>query len=281
MKTNSPVNWVNLKKWKKGEVENKTDLLAIEEPLQIKLQIGEGEDWQEKPLAVTMRTPGHDFELAIGFLLAENIIQKREDIQLIRYCKRVKEEEKGNVLIVKLDPSVRFDSTVLDRYFLINSSCGVCGKSAIDAIKVRGEVFSKDFPKVPVQVLQNLNKVLSEEQTVFKHTGGIHAAALFDAKGGLVLLREDVGRHNAFDKLVGAALEQGYELMGESLVMLSGRVSFELVQKAICAGIPIIVAIGAPSSLAVSLAEEKGITLIGFLKNEGFNIYSGEERLIY
>jgi FdhD protein len=281
MKTNSPVNWVNLKKWKKGEVENKTDLLAIEEPLQIKLQIGEGEDWQEKPLAVTMRTPGHDFELAIGFLLAENIIQKREDIQLIRYCKRVKEEEKGNVLIVKLDPSVRFDSTVLDRYFLINSSCGVCGKSAIDAIKVRGEVFSKDCPKVPVQVLQNLNKVLSEEQTVFKHTGGIHAAALFDAKGGLVLLREDVGRHNAFDKLVGAALEQGYELMGESLVMLSGRVSFELVQKAICAGIPIIVAIGAPSSLAVSLAEEKGITLIGFLKNEGFNIYSGEERLIY
>jgi FdhD protein len=281
MKTNSPVNWVNLKKWKKGEVENKTDLLAIEEPLQIKLQIGEGEDWQEKPLAVTMRTPGHDFELAIGFLLAENIIQKREDIQLIRYCKRVKEEEKGNVLIVKLDPSVRFDTTVLDRYFLINSSCGVCGKSAIDAIKVIGEVFSKDSPKVPVQVLQNLNKVLSEEQTVFKHTGGIHAAALFDAKGGLVLLREDVGRHNAFDKLVGAALEQGYELMAESLVMLSGRVSFELVQKAICAGIPIIVAIGAPSSLAVSLAEEKGITLIGFLKNEGFNIYSGEERLIY
>lgn len=280
MKTNSPVNWVNIKSWKNGEVEVKTDLLAIEEPLQIKLHIGEGDNWQEKPLAVTMRTPGHDFELAIGFLFAENIIQKREDVQLIRYCKRVKEEEKGNVLIVKLDPSIRFDSSVLDRYFLINSSCGVCGKSAIDAIKVNGDGFSKDFPIVHSNVLLNLNKVLLKEQTVFKHTGGIHAAALFDTKGELVLLREDVGRHNAFDKLVGAALEQGYELMSESLLMLSGRVSFELIQKAIRAGIPIIVAIGAPSSLAVSLAEEKGITLIGFLKNERFNIYSGGERLI-
>lgn len=281
MKTTSPVTWVNIKRWKKGEVDEKTDLLAIEEPLQIKLQIGEGDDWQEKQLVVTMRTPGHDFELVVGFLFAENIIQKREDVQLIRYCKKVKEEEKGNVLIVKLDPSIRFDSGIMDRYFLINSSCGVCGKSAIDAINVPGEVFPKGFPKVHVQILQNLNKILSEEQTVFKHTGGIHAAALFDANGQLILLREDVGRHNAFDKLVGAALEKGGGLMGESLVMLSGRVSFELVQKAVCAGIPIIVAIGAPSSLAVSLAEEKGITLIGFLKNEGFNIYTGEERLVF
>lgn len=200
---------------------------------------------------------------------------------MIRYCKRVKEEEKGNVLIVKLEPSVRFGLSALDRYFLVNSSCGVCGKSAIDAIKVPGKIFPKDFPKVHVEVLQNLNKILSEEQTVFKHTGGIHAAALFDTKGELILLMEDVGRHNAFDKLVGAALDQGYGLMGESLVMLSGRVSFELVQKAICAGIPIIVAIGAPSSLAVSLAEKRGITLIGFLKDDGFIIYSGEERLIF
>lgn len=280
MNTNSPVTLVKICTWKQGEWETKEDLLAIEEPLQIRLQFGRDEQWQEKELLITMRTPGHDFDLVTGFLLAENIIQKQEDIQLIRYCKRVKEEEKGNVLIVKLEPEVIFDLKLLERNFMANSSCGICGKSAIDAISCQDLPLNSGFPKIDLACIKNLNARMVEEQTVFKHTGGIHASGLFNTKGDLLILREDVGRHNAFDKVVGAALQEGLLPMEDALVMLSGRVSFELVQKAVRARIPIIVAVGAPSSLAVALAEEKGITLIGFLKKDSFNIYSGKDRVI-
>ncbi len=281
MKTNSPVTLVKIRSWKQGELKAKEDLLAIEEPLQIRLQFGQDDQWQEKELVITMRTPGHDFDLAAGFLLAENIIQKQEDIQLIRYCKRVKEEEKGNVLIVRLAPEVKFDLKLSERNFMVNSSCGICGKSAIEAISCEDLPLESGFPKIHLDCIKNLNGEMVEEQTVFKHTGGIHATGLFNTKGELLILREDVGRHNAFDKVVGAALQEGLFPMEDALLMLSGRVSFELVQKAVRARIPILVAVGAPSSLAVSLAEEKGITLIGFLKKDSFNIYSGKDRIIF
>ncbi|WP_373520313.1 formate dehydrogenase accessory sulfurtransferase FdhD [Aquiflexum sp.] len=281
MKTNSPVTWVHINSWKDNQLESKNDLLAVEEPLQIKLQFGSELAWKEKALTVTMRTPGHDFELAIGFLLAENIIQKKDDIQLIRYCKKGKPEEKGNVLIVKLEPSVEFDQGILDRQFLTNSSCGICGKSAIDSISTLGKKMEPGIPKIKSELLSLLNERLMEVQVGFKYTGGMHAAALFNLEGDLLILREDVGRHNAFDKVVGAALEKGSMPLNQHLMMLSGRISFELVQKSIKAGIPILVAVGAPSSLAVSMAEEKGITLIGFLKSGSFNIYSGKERIFF
>ncbi len=281
MKTNSPVTWINLNSWKSGELHVKEDLLVVEEPLQIRLQVGGEENWQEKELAITMRTPGHDFDLAFGFLLAENIIQHREDIQLIRHCKRVKEEEKGNVLIVRLSPSVRFDPKLLERHFMTNSSCGICGKSAIEAVSCLDPPLESGKPAIHFSILDNLNNMLLKEQTVFRHTGGIHASALFTSTGELLYLREDVGRHNAFDKVVGAALQETGLPLQNCIMMLSGRVSFELVQKAVRARIPILAAVGAPSSLAVSLAAEKGITLIGFLKKDSFNVYCGNERIIY
>lgn len=280
MKEISPVTLVPIVRWTQGNNSPEKDLLAVEEPLQIRLQFGHGDSWQDKSLAVTMRTPGHDFELAMGFLLAEDIIQKPEDVQLIRYCSRVQEEEKGNVLIIKLSPTVKFDLSLLERHFLTHSSCGVCGKSAIEAISCGDTAFTGDLTQVNASLLKQLGQMLREEQTVFKCTGGIHASALFRTSGELLILREDVGRHNAFDKVVGAGLQQKLLPGSGVLMMLSGRVSFELVQKAVRARIPILAAVGAPSSLAVSLAKEKGITLIGFLKNDRFNIYAGKERVM-
>ncbi len=279
MKTVSPVAFVPIDRYTDGESSSEGDLLAVEEPLQIKLQFGQEDQWQENALTITMRTPGHDFELAIGFLLAENIIKTPEDIQIIRYCKKVKEEEKGNVLIVRLSPSLKFDFSLLDRHFFTHSSCGVCGKSAIEAISCEDQPFMPGSPRVKASLLKQLNQMLMNEQTVFKYTGGIHASALLKPTGELLFLREDVGRHNAFDKVVGAAFQENLLPLSDCLVMLSGRVSFELVQKAVRARIPIIAAVGAPSSLAVSLAKEKGITLIGFLKQDRFNIYTGRERV--
>src|SRR5690554_1062439 len=280
MKFISPVEKFDIEGWNNGLMEAKEDLLAVEEPLQIKLQFGAGDSWQEKSLTITMRTPGNDFDLATGFLFAENIIQKQEDIVLIRYCSRVKADEKGNVLIVKLSPSLTFDFAHLERNFYTNSSCGVCGKTALASIQCRELPLSPQYPQMKASLLQQLNKKLAEEQTVFKYTGGIHASALFHSNGELLLVREDVGRHNALDKVIGATLPKGKSTFPNSVLMLSGRISFELVQKAGKAGIPIIAAVGAPSSLAVNLAKEKNITLIGFLRNDRFNIYTGKERII-
>lgn len=280
MKNISPVALVPIDSWSNGLSESKEDLLAVEEPLQIKLQFGEGSSWQEKSLTVTMRTPGHDFDLASGFLFAENIIQKQEDIMLMRYCHRVKEEEKGNVLIVKLSPSLKFNSSRLERNFFTHSSCGVCGKTALSSVVCEEIPLAPNHLRIPASLLKQLNQMLMEEQTLFKYTGSIHASAVFQVNGKLLWVREDVGRHNALDKVIGAALQNGMTPLSESVLMLSGRVSFELVQKTVRAGIPIVAAVGAPSSLAVDLAKEKNITLIGFLKNNRFNIYSGKERII-
>src|SRR5690606_27370021 len=205
MKNISPVTYVAIERCIQKDRKSEKDLLVIEEPLQIKLQYGQGGEWEERILSVTMRTPGHDFDLAIGFLFGEGLIHSQEDIQLIRYCKRVKEEEKGNVLIVTLSPALKFDFSLLERNFLTHSSCGICGKSAIENISCDGQTFKTRLTIGKASLLKQLNQTLMREQTVFKYTGGSHASALHNTSGELLIIREDVGRHNAFDKVGGAA----------------------------------------------------------------------------
>lgn len=275
-----PIRSTQIKKFTGATTVEEADLVAVEEPLQLRLQWESNGTWNDKPLSITMRTPGHDFDLAFGFLWAENIIQKKENILLIRYCKRVKPEEKGNVLLIRLSNGHQIPDSVWDRNFLTNSSCGICGKSALAAVTCVDEgLATKDFPPVSPEIIHQLNASLIEEQTGFKYTGGLHAAALFDLDGKLLLLREDVGRHNALDKLVGAALKQNLLPAEDRIVLLSGRVSYEMVQKAVRAGIPVLAAVGAPSSLAIDLAADKGVTLIGFLRNGRFNCYTHSERV--
>lgn len=252
------------------------DLLAVEEPLEIQLRYTEAGQPQYKSVAVTMRTPGNDGELATGFLFTEGIIQDYKQVA------SVSEGAAGdNRVLVTLTGDTRPVLQQSDRNFYMTSSCGVCGKASIDAIRT---VMPFATPATALQldaaVLFRLPDLLREQQAVFGQTGGLHASALFDREGRFIQMREDVGRHNALDKLIGYALAGGYLPLHQSVLLLSGRASFELVQKAAMAGITIIAAVGAPSSLAVSLAEERGITLAGFLRNERFNIYSGAHRII-
>lgn len=256
------------------------DLVVNEEPLQIKLQFTENSEWVEKPLSITMRTPGNDFELAIGFLFSEGIINSINDILQIRYCETVKEEEKGNVVIIKLSPNISVDLKNLNRYFYTNSSCGICGKTIIDSIKKCASIHPIiDSVKINKDVFWKLNESLTKHQTIFKYTGGIHASALFNFHGELITIKEDIGRHNALDKVIGEGLKKELIPLQDFILFLSGRVSFELVQKAVRSGILIIVAVGAPSSLAVELALSNKITLIGFIKKDSYNIYSCPERI--
>jgi FdhD protein len=202
-----------------------------------------------------------------------------DDIDRIRHCRKV-EEEQGNVVIVRLAPDILFDINKLHRHFFSNSSCGVCGRSVIDAVRCRQDTLTLNASeRITPGTILHMNEILEKHQTVFRHTGGLHASALFDFQGNLLLLREDIGRHNALDKVVGAALFSHRMPLENALVFLSGRVSYELVQKALQAKIPIIVAVGAPSSLAVKLADAGGITLIGFLRGNRFNIYTHPERV--
>jgi len=256
------------------------DLLAVEEPLEIRVGFGPLNNRQQKSLSVTMRTPGHDFELALGFLYTEGIIESFDQVESIKYCEDVgRAEEKENVVRVELKPEVQPDIQKLQRNFYTTSSCGVCGKSSIAAVKVHCEILPVNW-NVNADIIHALPAKLREAQRVFEYTGGLHASGLFNLQGELVLLREDVGRHNALDKVVGAMLLKNELSLTNYMLVVSGRASFELVQKAAVAGIPLLAAVGAPSSLAVSLANDCGITLIGFLREERFNIYSGSERII-
>ena len=264
----------------KGDNRNEeTDFLAAEEPLEIRLLFGPVNDRRQQSVSVTMRTPGHDFDLAIGFLFTEGIIKDINDIQGIKHCGGLN----GNAVRIELNANVAVNITKLERNFYTTSSCGVCGKASIDAVRTVCRL-SGSHPK-QIHFLSDrlitLPDKLRKQQSVFDNTGGLHACALFDAAGNLILTREDVGRHNAVDKLIGAALQSsGMFPLDKYLLLLSGRASFELVQKAWMAGIQLIAAVGAPSSLAVQMALEEGITLMGFLRNGGFNIYSCEERII-
>lgn len=257
------------------------DALVVEEPLEIRLVFGPRDNRQSQALAVTMRTPGQDEELALGFLFSEGIIGRIDDVLEIKHLKtQLAESAQDNILQVVLSPDLLFDPKQLDRHFYTTSSCGVCGKASIELVQTNTcYLLRKGFPNISASQLHCLPGQLRQVQSLFECTGGIHAAGLFDAKGQLELLREDVGRHNAVDKLIGAALSKFSLPFTDKILLLSGRLSFELTQKALMAGIPIVAAVGAPSSLAVELADTYGQTLIGFLRDERFNIYCGKERI--
>ncbi|SDN63085.1 FdhD protein [Klenkia soli] len=251
------------------------DTVASEEPLEIRLD--------GTPLAVTMRTPGDDFDLVHGFLTTEGVIRSADDVLALRYCDSVDDEGRNtyNVVDVDLAPGVEAPDTALDRNFYTTSSCGVCGKASIDAIRTK-TVFDvpADETRLTLATLLALPDRLRAAQAVFDRTGGLHAAGLFTAEGDLVALREDVGRHNAVDKVVGDAVRAGRLPLAGHVLMVSGRSSFELTQKAAMAGVPVLAAVSAPSSLAVELADSTGITLIGFLRGDGCNVYSHTRRLV-
>ncbi len=255
------------------ETVDADDMLAVEEPLEIRLVSGPEGDRTEKSISITMRTPGHDEELAVGFLFTEGVIRDAGEIR------GISTNNVANVVSVQLSPGLTPALATLDRNFYTTSSCGVCGKASLDAVRTKS-VFHPGESKLKVAsvLLHTLQEKLRGHQKVFEATGGLHASALFDRSGNLMLVREDVGRHNALDKVIGASLR---ELpLENSILLLSGRISFELVQKAYMAGIPFIAAIGAPSTLAVTMAEECGMTLVGFLRDNRYTVYSGKQRII-
>jgi FdhD protein len=280
----TPVSSIQITRVEHGIAVVAEDILVTEEPLEIRLGHGPQEDRKEVRLSVTMRTPGNDEELALGFLFTEGIISDLSQVLRVAYCEDVKEEERGNVVRVELHPVVELDPVKWQRNFYTTSSCGVCGKTSIDAVRTQCHTALSPFGPIDPKVITALPDRMREAQTVFKHTGGIHAAALFDREGKLLILREDVGRHNAVDKVIGALLlsrrachiERSRDARRDNYQLLvSGRAGFELVQKCLMAGIPLMAAVGAPSSLAVQLAKDGGLTLIGFLRGERFNIYAG------
>jgi FdhD protein len=250
------------------------DLLAVEEPLEIRLGA--------KSISITMRTPGHDFELAAGFLFTEGIIHDAGEIREVRWSPVANGNPRqlGNSVTVELNPGVEVDLDRLERHFYTTSSCGVCGKASIEAIEAQGcPVLARNTPVVASSVIHTLPDALRRAQPVFERTGGLHAAALFTIDGTLDLLREDVGRHNAVDKLIGAEVLAQRVPLSNHLLFVSSRASFELVQKALMAGLPILAAVGAPSSLAVETAHRFNLTLLGFVRDRRFNIYSGASRI--
>jgi FdhD protein len=249
-----------------SELTNRADLLAVEAPLEIRLG--------GRVVSVTMRTPGQDAELAVGFLFTEGILTSPEQVQGVRTCGA------GNVVCVDLRPGLAVDLRRLERHFYASTSCGVCGKASLDAVRVC--VRHRPVEGQPVMAATTIHRLpaaLRAAQPGFACTGGLHAAALFDAGGALLCLREDVGRHNALDKLIGVQFQTGRTPLAGDILLVSGRASFELVQKAAVAGIPILAAVGAPSSLAVELARECGLTVLGFVREDRFNIYTGAARI--
>lgn len=269
-----------------------SDQLAVEEPLEIRLAYEAGGKRETRSISVTMRTPGADYELAAGFLFSERIIRRGDDVHRISYCVGSdKSRQEYNVVSVSLRAGVAFDAARLARHFYTTSSCGVCGKASLEAVRAMlpKSQFESQGPGTGVsplpafivsrEVICSLPKKLADEQAVFEKTGGLHAAGLFDADGKLLGLKEDVGRHNAVDKVIGEQLLAGKMPLNACVMMVSGRASFEILQKAVMAGIPVVAAVGAPSSLAVSVAKEFGVTLLGFVRGERFNIYAGGERI--
>ena len=258
----------SVEQWQDGSVTRVQDYLAVEEPLEIRLG--------ETPISVTMRTPGHDLELTAGFLFTEGIISSRNELKSIE---KVESATAGNTVTAKLSRDGGVTAEQLQRNFFAASSCGICGKASIESIRIRGiHAPNADF-RIKASLLCELPDKLRESQAVFGRTGGLHAAAAFTSSGQLLALREDIGRHNAVDKVVGWALENDRLPLSECVLMVSGRGGFEIIQKALVAGIPVLASVSAPSSLAVQMARELGMTLVGFLRGKRFVIYSGAERI--
>jgi FdhD protein len=255
-----------------GEPRRRPDDLAAEEPLEIRVR--------KQPLAVTMRTPGHDIDLAMGFLLTEGIIGTAGDVVTAQLCAGTDTPNTYNVVDIALGAEVPPPVTDPSRNFYTTSSCGVCGKASIDAVRVRSRFSVADDPlSVPARTLSLLPERLRAAQRTFARTGGLHAAGLFTADGELVVLREDVGRHNAVDKVIGWALREGRLPLTGHILLVSGRASFELTQKAWMAGLPLLAAVSAPSTLAAELADEAGLTLVGFLRGPSMNVYTATHRV--
>ena len=258
-----------------------SDALAVEEPLEIRLDHDQEGEIVRTTVAVTMRTPGHDVELAAGYLFTEGIIGDRRDIARIGCCGPGQGTGPDNRIRVELASHVAVEAGRLERHSYTSSSCGACGKTSIEALRARRPwTLARESPLVNAEVLRALPAALRAAQSAFEATGGLHAAALFDGEGRLIVVREDVGRHNALDKVIGEQLLVGALPAHDRILIVSGRVSFELVEKALMAGIPVLAAIGAPSSLAVETARDAGMTLVGFLSSERFNVYCGAERVI-
>lgn len=272
----SKVKKSSIKKFTAHHSVELEDHLAVEEPLEIQIRYGAPDNRQRKSIAVTMRTPGNDGELALGFLFTEGIISQSNQI-----INTHAPNDDSNHVIIDLHPDTELNINQLHRHFYTTSSCGVCGKSSIEAIKTN---INLDLTTPPLhlhpQIFHALPNTLRNAQTAFAQTGGIHAAGLFDVHGKLQLIREDVGRHNALDKVIGSAFQQKHLPLNQHILLVSGRASFELVQKSLMAGIRVLAAVGSPSSLAVQLAEEYDMTLIGFLRGERFNVYCGKYRVI-
>ncbi len=234
----------------------------------------------QKSISVTMRTPGNDEELALGFLFTEGIIKSMTQVKNIYQTVVRRKEAKDNIVVVELQDGMETDLKKLERHFYTSSSCGVCGKTSIEAVEVQCPFELPDqLPLIPASLIHQLPSLLLKSQPIFDRTGGLHGAALFDKNGSLLTTKEDIGRHNALDKLIGFSLKNGQVPLFDHIALVSGRAGFELVQKCAVAGIPIMAAVGAPSSLAVQLAEETGVTLIGFLRDGQFNVYSHPERI--
>lgn len=257
-----------------------TDLLAVEEPLEIRLVSWSDKGVREQTVSITMRTPGREAELAAGFLFGEGIIRQRSDIDRIDKGSASLNKGGCNVVRVFLTPDGQLSTEQLNRHFYMTSSCGVCGKASIEALAIRNipSVAGSDL-RLSKRSIGRLSSRLRSSQSIFELTGGLHAAGLFDCRGELIHIQEDVGRHNAVDKVIGEEFMAGNIPLSNRILMVSGRTSFEILQKAVMAGIPIVAAVGAPSSLAVELSLRFDVTLLGFCRGGGFNVYSGEQRL--
>ncbi len=258
-----------------GDTVNRPETLAVEEPLEIRVN--------GSPITVTMRTPGSDIELAQGFLLTEGVIAERDDVSTVRYCRGSGDDglNSYNVLDVRLAPDVPMPDLDVTRNFYTTSSCGVCGKASLDAVRLVSRHCPGDDPvTVAVDTLTAMPGVLRSAQRVFDSTGGLHGAALFGPDGAVLAVREDVGRHNAVDKVIGWAVEAGRIPLSGNVLLVSGRASFEITQKAVMAGVPVLAAVSAPSSLAVDLAGQSGVTLVAFLRGDSMNVYTRPDRVV-
>ena len=272
----------NVLKFKKNKFENTDDLISIEEPLEISLKYKDQDKWSTNSLVITMRTPGHDEDLVRGFLFNEQIIQNVKDIDNIEsFGDNVGQYNIQNKILVTLNNSQNVNISKIKRDFLTNSSCGVCGKSSLDALEIiKKDKIPKQNLKLSKDIIINSPSILRKNQSEFAKTGGIHASGLFSSDGSLVSLREDVGRHNALDKVIGHSLINNYLKPNDQFITCSGRLNFELVQKVLMTNIGLMIGVGAPTSLAIDLANRFDMTLIGFVKEDSFNIYTNNQKVI-
>ena len=269
-------------KYKSDKANNIEDLISIEEPLEISIKFKNHGIWTKNIISITMRTPGNDEDLVRGFLFNEKIIEKNEFIEKIESVgEKVGEYKLKNKIVVTLNNSENVDIDKIKRNFLTNSSCGVCGKTSLDSLEIiKKDKVLKSLPKITKETIIKSPSILRDNQSEFSKTGGIHASGLFTSNGEIVSIREDVGRHNALDKLIGYSLNKGMLNPSSQFIACSGRLNFELVQKVLMTNIGILIGVGAPTSLAIDLANKFDITLIGFVKEDSFNVYSNEDRVI-